>query len=148
MSHYLDMKTQLTDPEALARALTHLGFTTSEIKVHDKDVEIRDWRGNLTDKKASVVVDYNAVTRVGQYPSNDIGFYKNGTGTYKVHMDDGFIARQPDFMTKLGTYYNYEKSKIELEARKVKYEEKVDETGRLQLRCVFKKKNKGVTISL
>jgi len=148
MSHYLDMKTQLTDPEALRRALTHMGFSESEIKVHEKDVRIKDYMGRITDKKASVVVDYNAASRVGSYPSNDLGFYQTKDGTYGCHMDDGFLDRQHGFMEKLGTYYNYEKSKIELEARKIPYEELKDDGGRLQLRCKFKKKNKGVSISL
>lgn len=148
MSHYLDMKTQLTDPEALRRALLHMGFSESEVRVHDKNVNIKDYMGKITAKQASVVVDYNAATRVGSYPSNDLGFYKTKDGTYGCHMDDGFLERQKGFMEKLGTYYNYEKSKIELEARKVPYEETTAEDGRLQLRCKFKKKNKDVSISL
>lgn len=148
MSHYLDMKTQLTDPEALRRALLHMGFSESEVKVHQNNVNIKDYMGRRTDKKASVVVDYNAASRVGNYPSNDLGFYKTSDGTYTCHMDDGFLERQKGFMDKLGTYYNYEKSKIELEARKIPYEELKDDTGRLQLKCQFKKKNKGLSISL
>lgn len=142
MSHYLDMKTAMTDPEALVRALIHVGFRTSEVKIHSKPTTIMDYCDQPTDKKAIVIVDRYGAKRLNDYPSNDIGFYKAADGTLKVHMDDGFLERQPNFMERLGTFYNYEKSKMELDARKAKYIEQTDKLGRLQLRVIFKTKQK------
>lgn len=148
MSHNLDMKTSMIDPEAIARAFTHLGFSAAAIKIHKTPVTMRNWKGETMPQKANVIVNYQDVSRVGDYPSNDIGFERGADGVYKCHMDDGFLTRHTEFMNKLGTYYNYEKSKMELDARKVQYEETMDKLGRLQLKVAFKAKKSQQRITL
>ena len=152
MSHYLDFKTAMTDPEALKRALTHMktpyhrqGLPAHCVEVHDKPQSLYGYQGDERNQKAEVIIRRNNT----QDAANDIGFVKNADGCY-----DAIISEydrktfHSDWLTELSTYYNFEKSKIELEARKIPYEETKDETGRLQLRCQFKKKNKGESISL
>lgn len=152
MSHYLDFKTQMTDPVALKRALTHMatphhpqGLPAQCVEVHDKPEHLYGYHGDVRAQKANIIIR----RKDAQDAANDIGFVKNEDGCYDAIISE-FDRKtfHSGWLTDLSTYYNYEKSKIELEARKIPYEELKDSDGRLQLRCKFKKKNKGVSISL
>lgn len=152
MSHYLDFKTVMTDPDALKRALTHMGtpihpggLPESAIEVHGKPKHLYGYHGDKRSQTADIIVRRENV----QNAANDIGFVKNSEGTYDAIISE-FDRNKfgNEWMTRLSTYYNYEKSKIELEARKIPYEETKNEDGRLQLRCKFKKKTKDVSINL
>jgi len=157
MSHYLDFKTVMTDADALKRALAHMptgihrnGIPEHAIEVHENATHLYGYQADKRSQTANVIVRRKDVDP----GANDIGFVKDADGTYQAIISEfdsrnAEVKLNSEWLTKLSSYYNYEKSKIELEARKIPYEETKDETGRLQLRCKFKKKNKnGVSISL
>ena len=145
MSHYLDFKTVMTDSEALRRALLHMetpahcnGLPASTIEVHKTAQHLYGYENDQRDQTAEVIIRKANV----QQSANDIGFAKQPDGTYKAIISE-YDRRQyfrDDWLTRLSTYYNYEKSKIELENRKVQYQEMKDSKGRLQLKVVFKTK--------
>lgn len=147
MSHYLDFQTVMSDTEALRRALLHMetprhsqGLPAGTIEVHKTAQHLYGYKNDQRAQTAEIIIRKGNV----QQAANDIGFSKQPDGTYKAiisEFDRGKYFKE-DWLTRLGTYYNYEKSKIELENRKVQYEERKDSKGRLQLKVVFKTKTK------
>jgi hypothetical protein len=71
--------------------------------------------------------------------SNDIGWVRNKDGKFEAiisEFDKSYY--NTEWNSKLYTYYNVEKSKMEMDARGIKYTEKIDDKGRIQLRAKFK----------
>ena len=129
MSHYLDMKTTITDAEALARALTRMGISRDAIELHDKATTLNGWQGET--RKANVIVrkqwlqSHQGQTQwSGGTVYADMGFVQEEDGSYKALVDDHNF--NPTWVQKMSTYYNIEKSKIELEAKKIKYTESTE----------------------
>lgn len=126
MSHFTNVKTKITDLEALKAALRDLGYPVVE-----GQAMIRGWR------HATQQADVAA--RLGSF---DIGFRKGADGTYDAVADwwgartyDG--VNQADFMRRLTQRYAYHK--VVGEARKQGYtlveeETQADQSIRLVVR--------------
>jgi len=129
MSHYLDLKTTITDAEALARALTRMGIPRSAIQIHNKAVDMDGWNGQQ--RKANVLVKKQWIHDHQQqcdmkagYAYSDMGFIQEADGSYKALVDDHNFS--PAWVQKMSTYYNVEKTKIELDAKKITYSESTE----------------------
>jgi len=152
MSHLLDFKTCVTDRNALVRALERMGFK-NKVEVHDKAVLLSGHMIDTGRKLANVIVrkQYTGIPA-------DLGFEEkvdaDGNTTFVAHIDEynysGNACTWPysrlsrmqynkSWQDKLYTYYNVEKSKMELEAKGIDYTELKDDQGRLQIKATFKK---------
>jgi len=134
VSHYNNFNTQITDPEALIRALCKERIkgrviTPNMIEVHDKPQSLNGYYGNDA-RSAHVILRKQNFEGYG-----DIGFVKNSDGTYTAIMDDSDCNDQ--YRGKLLMHYNIEKTKISLDEKGIKYVETKDAKGRIQLRAKF-----------
>lgn len=135
MSHFVNVKTQIKDGNALIEALKRLGFTENEIEVNVKNpIDLKDYMGGLQNKKANVVVRQDALRKKFNYPTNDIGFLCRTDGQFEAIMDDGYLKHQPKFMTQLTQFYGVEKAKAELRKRKIGFVEDMTDKNCPRLR--------------
>lgn len=142
MSHYLDFKTSISDPKALVRALCRCAnrigraWTEADFEVHEQADHLYGYQNDVRDQTANVIIRRRLVGSM----ANDIGFARDAEGNYNAivsEFDQGFYNAQ--WREKLYTYYNVEKSKMELEAKGIDYTEQKDNQGRLQIEATFKK---------
>lgn len=140
MSHLLDFKTCVTDRTALVRALERMGFK-NKVEVHDKAVLLSGHMIDTGRKLANVIVrkQYTGIPA-------DLGFEEkvdaDGNTTFVAHIDEynySGMQYNKSWQDKLYTYYNVEKSKMELEAKGIDYSEQKDDKGRIQIKATFKK---------
>ena len=140
MSHYNDFETEITDQEALVRALcrctTQMGqLDRNKIESHKEAKNLYGYHGDMREQKAHVIIRRKYVSGA----ANDIGFVKDENGKFKAIISDyDSNAQNHTWLTKLYTYYNVERSKMEFEARGIEYTESKDDKGRIQLRAKFK----------
>jgi Protein of unknown function (DUF1257) len=126
MSHFTNVRTKLTDLEALKAALADLGY-----RVTDGGVAIRGWRG--TSQQADLAA------RLGSF---DIGFTRGADGTYDAVADWWGVrtyegTTQAEFMRRVTQRYAYHK--VLGEARRQGYalveeETQADQSIRLVVR--------------
>lgn len=134
MSHYNGFNTQITDLEALVRALCkekirgHV-ITRDMIEVHDKPAKLNGYYG--TDNRTAQVI----IRKQNYQGYGDMGFVKNSDGTYMAIVDDSDVNDQ--YRGSLQMHYNIEKTKMTFESKGIKYVEAKDEKGRIQLRAKF-----------
>lgn len=139
MSHYVKIKTQIKNQEALIRALGRLGFGKSKIEVFNTKSALYGFKGDLRAEQAHVIIRKQYVGS----SSNDIGFERGEDGLYVAHIsefDQGTGTYKNDhapygqvWQNKLKTYYGVELAKMTYEKMGIKYTEKVDEKNRPQL---------------
>jgi hypothetical protein len=140
MSHFNDFKTEMTDKEALVRALCRADYRAgtlnrAHIECHDTPASLYGYQNDKREQKAHVIIRRN---HVGS-SSNDMGFVQDESGRYKAIISDFDQSHyNQQWLGKLTTYYNVEKSKMELDAKGITYTESVDTQGRIQLRAKFK----------
>lgn len=146
MSHYNDFETTITDEKALVRALCRcntrdsIKVTVDLLEVHKDPQNLYGYHNDVRDQKAHVIMRRQIVGSA----ANDIGFVKNADGKYNAIISDfDRTFYNQDWLNKLYTYYNVEKSKIELETRGIKYHESLDSKGRIQLCAKFETKTSG-----
>lgn len=140
MSHLVDLKTQVTDRIALIRALerAEMGFK-GKVEQFDKAVNIKS-SYDSTYKKANIVVR-SKNTGINA----DMGWEEvrdaNGRVSFVQHVDEyhyhGAPCYDKTWQNKLYTYYGVEKSKLELEKRKIQYTEDKDPAGRPRIVARF-----------
>ena len=128
MSHKLEMKTTMTDIDGIVAALTRMGIDRNAIEVHRN--KTATCQGYNTTSQANVIVRKDYLQKnfhqlglgVGTFSTayGDIGFVEND-GQYKAIVDDKVVSTA--WMQKASTYYNIEKTKIELDAKKISYQE-------------------------
>jgi hypothetical protein len=129
MSHYLDMKVPLTDPEAIVRALGRMGIPQSAVEVHQKPVTLIGYSGetrqaNIIVRKQWLESHRDQVKMQGYTCYADLGYQEQKDGTYKAFVDDHNF--NPEWVKKMSTYHNVELAKIQLDAKKIKYTEGVE----------------------
>ena len=135
MSHYVDIKTQITDEECLVAALGRIEtkqWTPDKIEIHKEAIHLYGYRNDIRSQKANVVIRRRYIGNA----SNDIGFLKNADGTYTSiisEYDQRLLG--PTWLQRLTTYYGIEKAKKEFRAKGIKYTEAIDNKGRIQLRA-------------
>ena len=141
MSHYLDFKTSISDPKALVRALCRCtnrigrSWTETDIELREQADHLYGFQNDVRPETANVIIRRRLVGGA----SNDVGFVRDAEGNYNAivsEYDQGFYNAQ--WREKLYTYYNVEKSKMELEAKGIMYEEQKDDKGRIQIKATFK----------
>lgn len=141
MSHFNNFETEITDKEALLRALCRCdsrngyAFQRNQIEDHNEATNLYGYQSDRRDQKAHVIIRRQHVGKC----SNDLGFVKGENGNYNAVISDydsGFYNKR--WLGKLTTYYNVEKSKMELDAKGIAYTETIDTKGRIQLRAKFK----------
>lgn len=135
MSHFNDFETTIIDEAGLVRALCRNGFKETDIERNETPTNLFGYQGDRREQKAHVILRRKYIGSA----SNDIGFEKTDDGTYRAHISDYDKSRfDNQWLSKLYTYYNVEKSKIALEEKGIPYTETIDKKGRIQLRAKFK----------
>jgi len=139
MSHYLNIETQITDQDALIRALNRMeykgGVSLGKVKIesHITAQNLYGYHGDMRQDKAQVIIRRNYVGP----SSNDIGFIKNAKGNFQAiisEYDRNSLNYNDQWVAKLGTYYGVEKMKMECESKGQKYFEDTDEKNRPRFR--------------
>lgn len=155
MSHFLDFETQITDPIALGKALIRVGnphqtkmtvWNEKHIEVHEKAQHLYGYQNDVREQTAHVIVRR---CHVGS-ASNDFGFVRDEKGFYHAIISeyDRNCGFKPEWLTKLLTYYNVEKSKMELDAKGIEYVEDKDKEGRMRLCAQFKTTESTVRVGI
>lgn len=137
MSHLSTLKTNITDLEALKRALLHVGVKANQIEVSTNGP--RSAHGYHNDAfHANLIVHKDMVRNFG----SDIGWEKTADGTYAIHTDSYNYGPHQHYdeswTNRLNTRYAVEKAKMSLDAKGVEYTESVDEKKRTVLTARFK----------
>lgn len=141
MSHYVNVHTQITDCDALCRALGRVGFRDNQIERFDIGQPLYGYQGDKRNQKANVIIRRKHVGT----SANDIGFEKHKDGHYVAHISEfdsgtgsyssGTGKYGSDWQNKLFTYYGVEKAKMAYEEKGYEYEENMDEEERPHLRA-------------
>jgi Protein of unknown function (DUF1257) len=76
MSHFTQLRTQITDVDALVRALADVGFNV--VEVHETASPLYGFGGDVRPQTAEVVIRRNYIG----WGSNDIGFKRLADGTF------------------------------------------------------------------
>jgi hypothetical protein len=139
MSHLDELKTTFTNREALILGLCRtLGITRDKIEVHNTAQQLIGYHGTSDNKKAHVILRKdNARCR------SDQG-WELKDGTFVGHLDsfdygNGYVCYDQQFRLKLTENYNFEASKMVLQAKGLNVVECKDNKGRLQLRAKMNK---------
>lgn len=150
MSHLNAFETEMTNQEALIRALIRMGINRNAIEVHTRAQPIVGYHGTEDAKVGHIIVR----ARAARIPS-DIGWEKQGA-SYVSHVDEfdytgtgwvdggagpGSPIYNKAWQTNLLNFYNMEQAKMGLEARGIAYTEDRDEQNRLRLRAKFSKQS-------
>ena len=139
MSHFVDFKTQMSDLEALIRALVKQGFKRDQIEIHGTAAKLTNNYDSKA-KKANVIIraKNNGI-------SADIGWeFDKAEGVYVSHIDEYEWGGKPhygkDWQEHLTQFYNLEKSKMLCDENGLEYEESVEQ-GDPVLLAKFKVEN-------
>jgi hypothetical protein len=150
MSHLNAFTTEMSDKDALLKALTRMGIPRNCIEVHDRAQPIVGYHGTSDHKVGHIIVR----RQHARIPS-DIGWEKVGD-KYLAHVDDfdythtswrnqgagpGSPIYNQAWNTELLNYYITEKKKAEMEAKGLTVIEERDELNRIRLRAKFVTKN-------
>lgn len=131
MSHYANLQTNITDQEALIRALCRMTnrngrlLQRNMIEVHDKAQHLYGFQGDRRSQVANVIIRRENVGGA----ANDVGFVRGSDGKFQAiisEYDSGHYTAA--WLGKMTCFYGVEKSKIELDAKGIKYVEGVDKT--------------------
>jgi len=130
MSHFLKMTVDLTDPESIVNSLTRMGVDRSAITVHQKPTTLVGWSGqtrqaNIIVRKQWLQENAKKVGMNGYTCYADLGFKENEDGTFEAYVDDHNFS--VEWVNKMATYHHVEKAKAELENRKIKYTETIED---------------------
>ena len=110
MSHFIVLRTQITDAELLVKALVELGFT--QVEVHQTAQHLYGYRGDVRPQTAEVIIRR---TFVGP-ASNDIGFKRQADGTFDAIISDYDRVRySQQWLNRLTQRYAYHVARAKLE---------------------------------
>lgn len=149
MSHVASMKTKITNPQALVRALIRAGIPQSRIEVHEKAIQCCGY--HTEEKYMANVVVRRKVSKV--WGGCDIGWEKTADGTYVGHIDAFYYADlgqhySTEWQTQVATFSNVEAAKMEMDSRDIEYDETRDDKGRIQIVARFKLEEDGRSLLL
>lgn len=93
MSHYTDIRLEMSDRESLVSALHDLDVGI--VEVHDSPQPMHGYDGQV--RHAEVIL------RRAGYLENDVGFLKGGDGTYAAVLDDYDVRHEftPEWQQRL-----------------------------------------------
>ena len=135
MSHFLQAKSKITDPEALVRALIEKGYKRNQIQVHEKAVAMVGYFGRTGDQKANIILPK---TVTGHH--SDVGFVKESDGTYTCIVDEYGMGRNKfgaEWRTGLYQEATAQSAIMELEKRKIPYTKTMTD-GKLRIEAIIK----------
>jgi hypothetical protein len=102
MSAYQSQSTKFKDEECLIKALLENGFERDQIEVHETPQPLIDYHGQKRGQMGTIIIRRKYVGAA----ANDIGFVKNSSGTYEVHVSDYDQRRHgPVWVNALGKSY-------------------------------------------
>jgi hypothetical protein len=104
MSHFTTIKTQITDTEALVKALADVGFR--KVETHPTPQALYGYQGDLRPESAEVIIRRQHISSL----SNDIGFQRQADGTFEAIVSE-FDRRRysQDWLNQLTQRYGYHK---------------------------------------
>lgn len=110
MSHFTVLRTQITDVEALRKALADMGF--KNVEVHETAQHLYGYRGDVRPQTAEVVIRRRYIGSA----SNDIGFKRREDGTFDAIISD-YDRRKysQEWLNRLTQRYAYHVAKTKLE---------------------------------
>jgi len=130
MSHYLEIKTKITNRASLVKALCKCGFKENQIELHDTPTNLYGYTGDKRNQTANVIIRRQDVGS----SSNDLGFVQKEDGTYEAIISE-FDQRKYNekWLNKVGTEHGIENAKNAFTMNGWDYTESVDNQGRTQL---------------
>lgn len=84
MSHFVECDTQFRDRQALIAALVRCGFEASQIEVHEEEVSLFGYQGDVRPQKAHVVIRRQHIGT----GANDAGWQRQPDGTYRAWISE------------------------------------------------------------
>lgn len=110
MSHFAVLRTQLTDVEALVKALTDVGL--EQIEIHETAQHLYGFQGDKRPQTAEVIVRRKFIG----HSSNDIGFKRQQDGTFDAIIS-GYDRRKYSqaWLNRLTQRYAYHVARAKLE---------------------------------
>ena len=132
MSHFTKLRTSITDPALLLKALADLGF--KECEFHEHAQPLRGYLGDVRSQTGEVIVRRKHLGRL----SNDMGFKRNSTGTFDAIISGYDRSKySQDWLNRLAQRYAYHATREKLEEQGfdlISEETKDGESIRLVLR--------------
>jgi len=132
MSHLEDRVSIMKDQEGLIRALCDMGFRKNQIEVHQTPQRINGYHEE--DEKVGHVI----IRRNNTGISSDIGWERNKDGNYIAHVDAYHYCcttthYDDTWQRRLTVKYNYEVSKMALDAQGISYTESKNSAGETEI---------------
>ena len=78
MSHFTVLKTQITETDALVKALADMGF--AQVEIHKTPQHLYGYQGDVRPQTAEVIIRRRFIGRL----SNDIGFKRREDGAFEA----------------------------------------------------------------
>jgi hypothetical protein len=129
MSHFTVLRTQVTDVDALVKALEDVGFKHAE--VHTTAQHLYGFQGDVRPQTAEVIIRRKYIGRL----SNDIGFKRREDGTFDAIISDYDRAKySQEWLNRLTQRYAYHVARAKLtEQGFALVSEEVQEGARIHL---------------
>jgi hypothetical protein len=110
MSHFTVLRTQITDTDALVKALADLGFT--QVEVHQTAQHLYGYQGDVRPQTAEVIIRRQLIGPA----SNDIGFKRQEDGTFDAIISDYDRNKySQQWLQRLTQRYAYHVARAKLE---------------------------------
>jgi hypothetical protein len=91
MSAYTTAETEFDDPVSVKAALMELGYSESQIEMHDEPQHLYGYVGDQRSQKANIIIRRKDVGT----SSNDFGMVKGPNGKYKILVSDYDRGQMP-----------------------------------------------------
>jgi hypothetical protein len=129
MSHFTTIRTQITDTDALIKALADVGF--NEVEVHQTAQHLYGYQGDQRSQTAEVIIRRQHIGLA----SNDIGFKQQGDGTFEAIISEYDRKKySQQWLERLTQRYAYHAAVAKLEEQGFTLNtEEVEEGGRIHL---------------
>lgn len=131
MSHYIKVNAQFKNATSLVAALVAVGFDRTQVEVHEKGKQLKDYGGRPTQNVAHVAIDRK---HVGQ-SCNDIGFNTESGDVFicdyahraanNNRIKDAFGGHNDKFISRLQQEYQYAET-VDVYAAQGQQVERVD----------------------
>jgi hypothetical protein len=124
MSHFTTIKTNITDINALLKALQEQGFQS--VEVHENAQPLYGYQGDIRPEKAEVIIRRKYVGN----QSNDIGFQRQADGNFKAIISEYDRNKySQDWLNSLTQRYGYHQliMKAPSEGFTIEEEETIDD---------------------
>lgn len=131
MSHFSEVRVEITDEGCLLAALSRLGFA-GKVEVHKEAQPLYGYQGDVRQQKANVIIRRQFVDT----EANDIGFERQPNGSYRVWISE-FDQSQNNYndawLGKLKQAYGIEKVRKEAKKKGYRISEEKQDDGLVRL---------------